>query len=634
MSVNSTLANVNSTLAGLTVNLASASYAITLNAHDSASDNAAQQTIAIQVSGGGGGTQYYFSSSAGNDAGNNCTSSSTPCATIVKLNSISYPNGSTINLKAGDTWNAGTTITLCASVGPPVSGVTTPCDSSAAINVNGTLTITAYGGGTCNPIAGVTSGCATLQASGSQTVGVYAGGLSNLTIQNLRVLGNTSATLATAGCGDTGNQRFTSIIQCITGIYYTNNNTMTSNITITNNEVNGYDQEIIVNSAYPFVLSSNVTVSNNYAHGNSVSSADQEGILVGGVQNSLIQGNMVANLGGTNQVIGITGPSGIVMGATLNTTNQFNVTHDNGANQSQGAGNWQYLSSGITLQFNESYNQLAGGNYDGEGFDFDCGMNGSIGQFNYSHNNWGPGFYFYSAGAAGTSGWCNEGTAPTTYPWGGAIYWGNNQFRYNISAGDMYGWAGGSRAAFSLEVGTQSGTNGWYNNTIYTHAATNSTTNGQCFGNTANNMSSMLVYNNVCYNDTGNPFINTGFPVANFDYNDYYRTGSTPTNQWSQNGNNYANFSAWKGSGNDAHGLNVNPNFNGTVAETICYSTSVPTGYFSCPTWDKLSSGSPLVGAGADLSSIFTLPTHDYFGHSIPNGVNSGYNIGADGGNP
>jgi hypothetical protein len=585
--------------------------------------------------GGGGGTNYYFSQSTGSDSNAPCTSSSAPCQTIAELNSLTYASGSTINLKAGDTWSAGTTLTLCGAVGNPPSGVTTPCTGTP--NVSGSLTVTTYGGGTCNPIAGTTSGCATLQASGSQTVGVYALGMSNLTIQNLSVLGNTSATLPADACGSghVGSPSFNSIAQCSVGIYYTNNNSTTSNITITNNEANGYDADIMVNSWYPVTLSSNVTVSGNYAHGSSVSSADQIGILVGGVQNSAVQGNMAANIGSVSSNWALGGPTGILFAVTLNSTDQFNVAHDIGRNGPQGAANWQYVTSGLMMQFNESYNQLAGNSYDGEGFDFDCGVNSSIGQYNYSHNNWGPGFYFYAAGGSGAnSGWCTDQPAyPLTYPWGGSIVWANNQFRYNVSAGDMYGWTGGSRASFSLEVGTQTGTNGWYNNTIYTHATANSTTNGQCFGNTANNMSNMLVYNNICYNDNGNPYVNTTAAIAGLDYNDYYRTGTTPSPQWAQNGTNYSTLASWQGSGNDAHGLNVNPNFSGTPANTTCYSSSVPTGHFSCPTWVQLSSGSSMIGAGANLSGSFTLPSLDYFGNSIPNGVGSGYNIGADGGN-
>ena len=89
-----------------------------------------------------------------------------PLPDLSKLDSLSYPSGSTIYLKAGDTWNAGTTLTLSTS------------------HVTGSLTVTTYGGGTCNVIAGTTSGCATLQASGSQANGATITGLSNFTIEH------------------------------------------------------------------------------------------------------------------------------------------------------------------------------------------------------------------------------------------------------------------------------------------------------------------------------------------------------------------------------------------------------------------------------------------------------------------
>jgi hypothetical protein len=537
------------------------------------------------------GNGYYFSQSSGNDS-NSCTSSSSACRTISKLNSLSYPSGSTIYLKAGDTWNAGTTLTLSTS------------------HVTGSLTVTTYGGGTCNVIARTTSGCATLQASGSQANGATITGLSNFTIENIRFLGGTGSTIT--NCTTAGN--------CPSGVAYTNGGSSTSNITIQNVEAEDFDYDILINGGVS-TLSSNVSILDNYAHGSSSTSQDMIGIFAGAFENSTIQGNLVTNIGGNSSGYPCIGcmASGIFMGGNSNTniTIQYNVSHDNGANYSGGSAIWNAGGSNYTYQFNEAYNQLAGGGYDGDGFDFDCGTTSSIMQFNYSHNNWGVGYLMW---AGGTSAYCGS-------------VWQNNQMRYNISEGDYYGWSGGGRGSFDVEVGGSLGTTAFYNNTIYTHATSGSTSNGMCFGTTAN--SNVLVYNNICYNDSDNPFINTIATFGTLDYNDYYRTGPTPTDPWTYGGTNYTSFSAWQGAGNDTHGMTANPSLTSPGGGSTCYTSGDATGGPQpCPSAYKLTTGSAMIGIGKDLSSTFTLPSRDYYGNSIPNGVGTGYNIGADGGNP
>ena len=344
--------------------------------------------------GGGGGANYYFSSSTGSDSNAPCTSSSAPCQTISELNSISYPSGATINLKAGDTWSAGTTLTLSTS------------------NVAGSLTVTTYGGGTCNVIAGMTSGCATLQVSGSQAIALSATQLSNLTIQNIRLIGGTSAALALCPTQP-----------CPSGIWYANNGTNTSKITITNVEAAGFFYDIDFNYNVPNyptgVTSNNVTITNNYTHGLSgTTSEDSVGLYATQMTNSLVQGNLSANIGGNAAGgYGQTGSGIQLTGQLLNVTAQFNVAHDSGANTAGGGALWANIGQNITFQFNEAFNALAGGSSDGDGYNFDCGVRDSIMQFNYSHNNWGPGYVMW---AGGNGAYCNS-NGSQQYAWGGTV---------------------------------------------------------------------------------------------------------------------------------------------------------------------------------------------------------------------
>ena len=55
-------------------------------------------------------------------------------------------------------------------------------------------------------------------------------------------------------------------------------------------------------------------------------------------------------------------------------------------------GIWAWDSRNIIIQYNESFNNKTGATKDGGGFDLDGGMVNSIMQYNYSHDNDGPGY--------------------------------------------------------------------------------------------------------------------------------------------------------------------------------------------------------------------------------------------------
>src|SRR6185503_1540626 len=55
-------------------------------------------------------------------------------------------------------------------------------------------------------------------------------------------------------------------------------------------------------------------------------------------------------------------------------------------------GIWVWRSNRITVQHNESYgNRAIDGSTEGGGFDLDGGVTNSVAQYNYSHDNDGPG---------------------------------------------------------------------------------------------------------------------------------------------------------------------------------------------------------------------------------------------------
>jgi Right handed beta helix region len=123
------------------------------------------------------------------------------------------------------------------------------------------------------------------------------------------------------------------------------------------------------------------------------------------------------NLGDRANVTRNTG-SGIVLGSVDGGTGERSSAHDNGAFcfAPEGPGGiWSYDSKNVLIQRNLSYRNHSGTSADGDGFDFDQNVTGSILQYNLSYNNDGAGFLLYN----------RSGLAHA-----------NNVVRFNISAED------------------------------------------------------------------------------------------------------------------------------------------------------------------------------------------------------
>jgi hypothetical protein len=102
------------------------------------------------------------------------------------------------------------------------------------------------------------------------------------------------------------------------------------------------------------------------------------------------------------------------------------------------------------------------------------------------------------------------------------------------------------------------------------------------------------------------------------------------------NGNDWYGSGSSSPSGSDPHGLTTNPSLTSPGSGGTCYSSGTAGGPQPCPSAYKLQGGSPMIGAGQNLNSTYGINpgTRDYFRNSIPNGLGSGFNVGADGGNP
>lgn len=182
---------------------------------------------------------------------------------------------------------------------------------------------------------------------------------------------------------------------------------------------------IFVVGNYNGVLIENNTVRNVY----------RTGILTRAKRNVVIRNNMVDSIGGDGIQVG---------GGSMSPLVEYNVAKDCYNRYTAGEYNvaiWPYETNDAVFQYNEAY--LTHNTLDGQGFDCDYLCNGTIFQYNYSHDNEG-GFMLI----------CSINNSPDY-----ESYNRNSVIRYNISQNDK------NRIFQIHSKGTQ-GTQ-IYNNTIY-----------------------------------------------------------------------------------------------------------------------------------------------------------------------
>lgn len=555
-------------------------------------------------------TAYYISNS-GDDANLPCTNISLPCATVNVMGSLALRPGDSVLFQAG--YSASITISFVLS--GPNSG--SAQNYFAGPSSTPAVTVSTYGGGTCNPIGGITSGCATLNMSGSTTVCAYLANLDSVLIQNLRCVGGTSAALGfEAG-------------YCF---YVRNNDTVLphSNVALNNVEALDCSQNIYVaNLSGPGL--NGATVQNSHSAGSTPTVAVDVGIRFrfNGITNCTASGNLVENIGGKTPLQGAyPGGSGngiLFADGTSGCLSEFNVTRNFGRNTTTcggPAGNWAFIGTFLTFKFNESYgagptSYISGCDWDG--YDLDGGVSNTLVAYNYSHNNFGGALTIYQINESGAA-------------------WHDNYFAYNISENDA---SGSQQGAVAISNITNTSTNGsaFFNNTIYSNV--DSFSNGYCLGIFANTDIKFL--NNICYNSgaTGRTIlvnVNSA-TVTNMTLNgnDYFRLGGSINPMFRWNGVTYPSLAAFHtATGQDANSLSVDPKLSTPGGGGTCYSSGIPAGPQPCPAAYVLQSGSPMIGAGLNLNSLYGIivGTRDYYGNTIPNGVGSGFDIGADGGNP
>ncbi|SNR34142.1 right-handed parallel beta-helix repeat-containing protein [Hymenobacter mucosus] len=276
------------------------------------------------------------------------------------------------------------------------------------------------------------------------------------------------------------------------------------------------------------------------------------------------------------------------------------------------AGMWAYSCNNLVVEYSESHHNHSG-TLDGGGFDLDGGCTNSVLQYNYSHDNDGPGFMLAQFDGA-----------PVTLQ--------DVAIRYNVSENDARRYGG---AILLWSSGASGGINraNVHNNTIYV-TPTASGYVPQAVYLASPHMHSTAVRNNIFQTTGGVPFLlDYGRSSVLFQGNCYWNTGANAS--WKQGGATHYSLNAWRNAtgaervGTTNSGLEVDPLLNapgsgGTNPMTLGKSMSAWMPY-------QLQANSPLIGAGLDLQTLFdmSLGAHDLYNLPTPTAGTAG-NIGAN----
>lgn len=310
------------------------------------------------------------------------------------------------------------------------------------------------------------------------------------------------------------------------------------------------------------------------------------GIVIGGVDGGVIERSIAYRNGWLNSAVG--GPVGI----------------------------WAWDSNDVVIQYNESYENGTDSTADGGGFDLDGGTTHSVLQYNYSHDNAGPGFLL-----------AQYGGAPRPFA--------NNVVRYNISQNDVrqnrYGaihfWTASSEAADNpirdVDV---------YGNTVFVSAsATGGSPSALAFHGGGTRTVNVRVHNNLFVTTDGVPLasISSGQDGLLVQHNAYWSSGGDIRIVTS--GTTYADLPSWRaatgheerdgvGTGVYADPRLADPGGGGIIGDADGLTTL--TAY-------RLDAASPLIDAGLHLGVSLGLPSSltDFYGGALPQG--GGYDIGA-----
>ena len=550
----------------------------------------------------------YYIAQNGNDS-NDGRSSTTPWLSIGKINNGSFNSGDTINLRGGDVFQG--------------------CVTFNAVNVVSSqnaspIRVLNYGSGAAT-LASNCPGKIKAPNLGPRSAALTIDGISGFDWNGPSIRGSDPTTPTQYGVV----------------IENESSSVAASNITVENSDISGFMVPATAtadSSAEVFVIGysfrgicgplNNIRILNNKLHGATVMSNDDSGITGFGcgqnITNALYQGNQIFDIGGRAIAPNGTSGNGIILNNVNGGIEQYNVAYDDGANATNCGGPggiWTYASNNILIQFNEVYRMQPlpafKSGCDWAAFDIDANVTNSVVQYNYSHDNAGPGLLAYTAGSTKN--------------------WYNNVFRFNISQNDntLILDGGGS-------IALSPGSNLYvYNNTIYRSGTSPAQNPPSCWSTGYNGayVAPVIIANNICVNASTDRWNRTrmvdgsngatGLNAITMVANDYYNSGSGSTNyMWGTN--SYANLVGFQtGTWQEAHSVAINPVIVNAGGGTTLGSTTGPQ---PGPTAYNLGVGSPVIGAGVNLAGPpynLVAGSRDYFANPVPNISVAGFNMGA-----
>ena len=524
---------------------------------------------------------YYFNSSATGNDNNNGTSTSTPWKTITKANALNVNAGDTVRFFGGQTFSG--TLSFNAE------------DSGTAASP---VVIGSYG-----------TGRATLNAGNAN--GIYWENCGGIVIRDLVITGSGASTNNGSGILITNN---------------INGNSKKDYLRIFNVTATGFGATSVGSNGCGIHIGANpsdagksgfrdvqvaacTTYANEYL-GIYVTGYWQDNPTVYANENVTVRSCVAYNNLGDASYTGNWSGCGIFLEDVKGALIEYCTAYGNGGNCPPGApggpvGIWTAVSRDVIIQYCESYNNSSNG-WDGGGFDLDGGVKNSTIQYCYSHGNKGAGYLLYIYGG---SPWINDSLT----------------VRYCLSENDgsntFYG-------GITLAAHGDTVRNVWlYNNTLIQGAET-SRNCLKLYGSDL--ISKVHVHNNLLISQ-GATLLNMtdDAGIIRLEGNAYW---SSATFSISDDNTTYSSLAAWRTSTNQEKrstvntGIQADPmlsSFNSNISIGNAHNLNTLTAY-------KLQTGSPLINAGLDMHTLYTMDStrSDFWGNTAPKG--GAYDIGAN----
>jgi hypothetical protein len=315
------------------------------------------------------------------------------------------------------------------------------------------------------------------------------------------------------------------------------------------------------------VYVSHVEATQNYGDPHEMSHNTGNGIVLGSVRNGAISWSTADNNGGAGGAV--QGPAGI----------------------------WTYDSTHLVIEHNLAYAEKTPNRVDGNGFGLDQNTSDSYMQYNLSYDNDGTGYLVYSGE--------NNGAQE------------NNVVRYNVSTTDSRdgnGFYGGISVIGQVKDAEV------YQNTVIMTPGIGGSAPALRLGQPIQNVA---VWNNIFMTDVGPLVVATrALPTsaAVLQGNDYFSATGPWNLDWGQA--SYASLPAWRAATSQEivarrpSGFTTNPQLVDSAVglqPKLATQTGVGNSF-------ALRPGSPLAGAGLDLTSLFGLKpgSLDYSGKAMP----------------